>query len=118
MTDPIVLLRRAADRVRALAEAATPGVCPGYVATAVSRVAHSVDVDCGHPGHDDAPGWSRRGDGPYLAAMHRGVGLVMAEVLEAWAHMAAVDPDALHRVGGPETLALARQVLNGEGATR
>jgi hypothetical protein len=34
----------------------------------------------------------------------------LTEVFEAWARIGDLDPDILNRVGGPETIALARAV--------
>lgn len=51
--------------------------------------------------------------GVYAAALHPGVGAALAEVFDAWARMVDVDPDLMHRVGGRETLALARQINTG-----
>lgn len=39
----------------------------------------------------------------------------LADVLGAWARMGRLDLDLLHRVGGPETLAVARRILGTEG---
>ncbi|WP_035796421.1 hypothetical protein [Kitasatospora mediocidica] len=35
---------------------------------------------------------------------------LIAAILTRWARMAGLDPDPLHRVGGPETVALARAI--------
>jgi hypothetical protein len=51
--------------------------------------------------------------GVYAAALHPGVGAALAGVFDAWARMADVDPDLMHRVGGRETLALARLINTG-----
>lgn len=48
------------------------------------------------------------------ADMHPAVGRALAEVFDAWAHVASLDLDLLNRVGGPETLTLARQINGGE----
>lgn len=50
----------------------------------------------------------------YIAAMHPGVGLPLATVFDAWARMGELDPDLLNRVGGPETLAVARAINGGQ----
>lgn len=55
----------------------------------------------------------RTGHGEYAAAMDPTVGLVLAAVFEAWARMGDLDPDLLNRVGGPETLAVARAINTG-----
>lgn len=50
----------------------------------------------------------------YIVAMGPNVGVALAEVFDAWARMGELDPDLLNRVGGPETLTLARQINGGE----
>lgn len=50
---------------------------------------------------------------PDPAAMDPAVGTALAEVFDAWARMADLDPDLLNRIGGEETLALARQINTG-----
>lgn len=46
----------------------------------------------------------------YIAAMGPDVGMLLADTFDAWARMGELDPDLLHRVGGPETLNIARQI--------
>lgn len=48
----------------------------------------------------------------YIAAMGPPAALAMATVFDAWAHMIRYDADLLSRVGGDETLAVAR-LING-----
>jgi hypothetical protein len=49
--------------------------------------------------------------GAFAAAMGPNVGLILAGVFDAWARMGDLDPDLLNRVGGRETVTLARQIL-------
>ncbi|WP_319052650.1 hypothetical protein [Streptomyces europaeiscabiei] len=44
----------------------------------------------------------------YIAAMGPPVARSLAAIFDAWARIGDLDPDLLHRVGGPETLAAAR----------
>lgn len=50
----------------------------------------------------------------YIAAMDPIVGAALAEVFDAWARMVDLDPDLLNRIGGAETLAVARQINGGQ----
>lgn len=50
---------------------------------------------------------------PDPAAMDPHVGTLLADVFEAWARIGELDPDLLNRVGGPETLAIARAINTG-----
>lgn len=47
----------------------------------------------------------------FIAAMHPGVALAMIAVFESWARMAELDADLLNRIGGAETLAMARALF-------
>ena len=49
----------------------------------------------------------------YIAVMHPDVGHALARVFDAWARIGELDPDLLNRVGGHETLALARLINTG-----
>lgn len=51
--------------------------------------------------------------GAYIAAMGPNVGALLADVFMAWARIGELDPDLLNRVGGPETLAVARAINDG-----
>ncbi|MDX3586001.1 hypothetical protein [Streptomyces europaeiscabiei] len=46
----------------------------------------------------------------YIAVMHPDVGHALAAVFDAWARIGDLDPDLLHRIGGPETIEVARQI--------
>lgn len=39
---------------------------------------------------------------------------LIADIFARWARMASLDPDLLHRIGGPETIALARAITGGQ----
>lgn len=52
-------------------------------------------------------------DAAYIAAMGPNVGALLADVFTAWARIGELDPDLLNRVGGPETLAVARAINTG-----
>jgi hypothetical protein len=45
------------------------------------------------------------------AEIPTGIRTPLAVVFDAWARMGSWNPDLLNRVGGPETVALARQIL-------
>lgn len=49
----------------------------------------------------------------YIVAMGPNAGVALAEVFDAWARMVDLDPDLLNRIGGQETLAVARQINTG-----
>lgn len=49
----------------------------------------------------------------YIAAMGPNVGTLLADTFTAWARMGELDPGLLNRVGGPETLVLARAINTG-----
>lgn len=53
-----------------------------------------------------------KADAAYIAAMNPLVGKALAAVLRQWAKMIRLDPAFLRRVGGEETLAVAR-LING-----
>lgn len=108
-------LHAAAERLRKLAEAATDGpwtseISPVYgfrVGTTDKRAWVAFTGDYADEPDESGP------DADYIAAMHPAVGEQLAKVFDAWARMASYDPDLLHRVGGDETLAVARAILAG-----
>lgn len=111
---PADRLREAAGVVRKLSAAATTGVCPGYVQSAVRHVARNCDIHCGHDEHYEGPDeqiWDRYNDGPWIALMSPAVGEALAATFMAWARLGELDPDLLNRVGGRETVALADAIL-------
>lgn len=114
----------ASDELRGLAEAASTDGHGDDISTWTSHHVNKRDARLHGPdGESSIRGSSSgphgRGMRPhlhppvadYIAAVQPTVGLVLAEVFDAWARMADMDPDLLHRVGGPETLAAARQIL-------
>lgn len=124
--EPAVLLRRAAALLRERATAATGGEwrthdthlpLGGHTATILVGERNDTELlawlpTMSHEPWDDERNAWRNAD--WIATVHPGVGLALAAVFEAWARMGGWDPGLLHRVGGPETLAVARAVL-GEG---
>lgn len=129
---PAEELRGAATRLRKLAVDATPGpwirpLNTRYKATVTGALPdgerggwlNGIDPATGEREQCTVamvPTWSngrhtrQRGgrDLEYIAAVHPAVGLALAEVFDAWARMGELDPDLLNRVGGAETLAVAR----------
>lgn len=90
MTDartPADELRAAAEKLRELATAATPGICPHWAYMAVRHIARNCEIECDHDEHRnlDQPTWDRFEDAPYIAAMHPGVGLALADWLDGTA---------------------------------
>lgn len=49
--------------------------------------------------------------GQLAGLLNPAVARALAKTFRAWARMGEVDPDLLNRVGGPETLGLARKLL-------
>jgi hypothetical protein len=47
----------------------------------------------------------------YVASMHPGFSLAVADLLDKWAWMGEMNPDLLSRVGGDEAIAVARAYL-------
>jgi hypothetical protein len=90
MADMIELLRDAAAKARAeageLAKQPAPSLASEYP---------DVDAAASHIG----------------AMQEMKIRYALAEVFDQWARMGSWDPDLLNRVGGPETVALARAIL-------
>lgn len=131
-------LKAAAATIRKLADDATPGpwirpLNTRYKATVTGPLPEGergawidgIDPTTGEREQCTVamvPTWSngrhsrQRGgrDLEYIAAMHPGVGGLLAEVFDAWARMGDLDPDLLNRIGGPETLAAARAINGGQ----
>lgn len=84
MTTPADELRAAAEKLRELAAKATTGICPDWIYSAVRHVARNCQIECSHGEHQDwdQPQWDRYADWPYIAAMHPGVGALVAKSLE------------------------------------
>lgn len=53
----------------------------------------------------------READAQHIAVMDPATGLLLATVFEAWARMLHRDSDLVSRIGGSETLEVARKVL-------
>jgi hypothetical protein len=93
------------------------------------ELARAVDADIAtnpywaseeYPPHDYPNLYARGVDnglggpaGTFAAAIGPTVGTALAKVFDAWARMADLDPDLLNRIGGEETLTLARLIDTG-----
>lgn len=110
MTTPADELRTAAEKLRELAAKATAGICPDWIYSAVRHVARNCQIECSHDDHQDwgQPEWDRYADSPYIAAMHPGVGLALAD----WLESAAVDAEQIGP--DPRALAVARAINGGQ----
>ena len=105
MTTPAEDLRAAAAKLRELATAATPGPWRqhdthlgqyGYTATVLSGEGNDTDLRAWLPSMSQEPWDEARNvwpDAAYIAAMHPGVGLALAELLEHH----ALHVDAVHK---------------------
>jgi hypothetical protein len=100
--NPSECLRKAAEHIREVAEESTPGpwADKGHLVTSAAAGTSIAE-----------PFWS---DTTHIALWNPTVALLVADVFDEWARMGELDPDLLHRVGGPETLALARAILGGQ----
>lgn len=115
MTNPATELRAAVAHLRARLN--NPELTPGPWLS----MDHGDRLLWDGEGADDLPPryvvdepMSNGANADYIAVMHPDVAHALVEVFDAWARMASLDPDLLNRVGGPETLALARQINGGE----
>lgn len=113
-TTPAAEMRAAAEKLREVAAAATPGICPHWTYMAVRHIARNCEIECDHDEHRtvDQPTWDRYEDAPFIATVHPGVGVALADWLE-W--QAAALTDGRIAVPAP-ALAVARQVLGTETA--
>lgn len=109
-------LRAAAEKLRGLAEGATPG--PLVAITDNGRkdgIAILGAVTNRGTGQAialyAATNGRRHSDARLAATLDGRVALALAAVFEQWAFVVDVDPDLLHRLGGPETLNLARLIM-------
>lgn len=115
MTNPADELRAAARTLRSLL--ADPQLTPGPW---LSMDRGDRVLWNGEGAHDQAPVYvvdepmSNGANADYVAVMHPDVAHALVEVFDVWARMASLGPDLLNRVGGPETLTLARQINGGE----
>lgn len=107
------LLRGAADKLRGFIAGLGDNGGPWAVGSGPSGYPQTVSnigvpyVVCQtytDPGHPPV-------EGRFIAAMHPGVALALVAVFESWARLAELDADLLGRVGGVETLAVARALF-------
>lgn len=118
---PAALLRRAADKIRKLAGAATPGPWRAHD-THLGQYGHTATVLSGERNETELRAWlpsmsqeswdERRNvwaDSEWIAAMHPGVGLALAVVLEQAAKVLTSRPVA----DDLPLLIVARQILGG-----
>jgi hypothetical protein len=96
-------LRDAAHRLEAIAEKATPRICPQWTYSAVRHINRNCDIECYHPenpdaGHDGARfdengvshwGWDRYEDAPWITAM----GAQTADPIALLLNLAAIAAD-------------------------
>ena len=113
--DPAARLCEAAALIRKHATDATPGICPGYVRSAVRHVARNCDIHCGHDEHYEGPDeaiWDRYNDAPWIALVHPGVGEALAAWLESVAErLTATTHPEWQATFEPHALAVADQIL-------
>jgi hypothetical protein len=125
MTTPAEDLRAAAVKLRELATAATPGPWRqhdthlgqyGYTATVLSGEGNDTDLRAWLPSMSQEPWDEARNawpDAAFIAAMHPGVGLALADWLDSWtgfeiSEHAAMPDDLTH------ALAVARAINGGQ----
>jgi hypothetical protein len=112
---PVAVLHAAAARLRQLAGA--PGLTPGPWLSLDGGDRLLYD---GTGAQDEPPVYvanepmSSAANAEWIAAMHPGVGPVLARVFDVWARMGELDADLLNRIGGEETLAVARAITSKE----
>jgi hypothetical protein len=116
VTTPADELRAAAEKLRSLAHAATPGPWRqhdthlgqyGYTATVLSGEGNDTDLRAWLPSMSQEPWDETRNawpDAAYIAAMHPGVGRALADLLDDQA-----DGDDEGEIN-PWALAVARQI--------
>lgn len=119
---PAEELRAAAARIREVAGKATPGPWVNY--NDGDRIIRDPDVTAAEDDSDpcgegppleyvvDEP-LSYPENGDHIAMWDPNVALLVAEVFDKWARIGELDPDLLYRVGGQETLAVARAINGG-----
>lgn len=106
---PVEEMRAAATRVRDIASAANLGTWWAddteiYSSEEPNWVGETLQLDNAELGKANAA---------HMVLWQPTLALLVASVLDEWARLGKLDPDLLHRVGGPETLALARAILGG-----
>lgn len=119
-------LRAAAETLRGLATAATPGPWRqhdthlgqyGYTATVLSGEGHDTDLRAWLPSMSQEPWDETRNawpDAAYIAAMHPGVGAALAAWLEYEAALIELAGGAELRGRTEHTLAVASAINGGE----
>lgn len=107
MSTPAERLNAAAQRLRDLAGSVSGG--PWQAAPSETASGY-----CVHDGGFEIAFGMERPDAAFIAAMHPGVALALAELLAKAAWMVGLDPDLAARVGVPEALAIADLVLAGD----
>ena len=105
---PAEELRAAAARIREVADKATPG--PWLNLDRGDRIVTEPDSAGEFEYVVDEPLDSNPDNGEHIAMWHPSVALLVAEVFDKWAGIGELDPDLLYRVGGQETLAVARAI--------
>lgn len=104
-------LRQAASRIRAVAGAATPGA---WINLDRGDRIIADNGGFGKPEYVvDEPLEANPDNGEHIALWDPPTALLVAEIFDRWAWMGSHYPDLLHRVGGDETIALARHILGG-----
>lgn len=129
MTDqptPADELRAAAEKLRALATAATPGPWRdhdthlgqyGYAATVLSGEGNDTDLRAWLPSMSQTPWDQTRNawpDAAYIAAVHPLVGLALVKLLEAQLWIAENDPGSFGTVTDKIALTIARHINGSE----
>lgn len=110
-------LREAAKLIRERAQAATPGpwqhMCLGSEGCLVLRANGTVrERGHGRVARFGQKEWKAdHADADYVAGMHPGVALKVADLLGKIAWMGELDPDILSRAGCDEAIAIARAFL-------
>lgn len=119
-------LRQAAARIRDVAAKATPGSWralpyvygPPEQGWGQPSVAEVLNDDqsyvVSHQPHEG--GGASIEDAEHIALFDPIVAKLLANVFDQWERMVRLDADLIHRVGGPEMLALARAILK-DGAS-
>ncbi|MCX4885914.1 hypothetical protein [Streptomyces sp. NBC_00847] len=121
-------LRAAAEKLRTLATAATPGPWRdhdthlgqyGYAATVLSGEGNDTDLRAWLPSMSQTPWDETRNawpDAAYIAAMHPSVGTELAKLLEAQLWIAENEPGSFGTVTDKIALGIAR-IINGTEET-
>lgn len=130
MTSPADELRAAVAKLRALATAATPGPWRdhdthlgqyGHTATVLSGERNTTDLRAWLPSMSQ-DSWDETrnvwADAAYIAAMHPGIGVELAKLLEAQLWIAENDPGSFGTVIDKLALSIARLINGTEGVSQ